>query len=201
MDHPAPFRVRATGNDPAQAFTDQLTAATSMGPYTSSEAQQTAQGAQTRTGLREQGLIVNTGTDPVTGQPAATITNPLTGQTQYTGTNPDGTTYTINIAGTGRSATGGEGDDSSLFTNPATGEPLDLNGPAVTAAIGAAQQRGGDIAATFRQPGQSHSAGTAGLSAEEIARLGSTGKALSRGSFLLGSALTAADEFGKYQSG
>ncbi|MGC4935259.1 hypothetical protein ACLQ3C_16445 [Gordonia sp. DT30] len=197
----AHFSVRATGNDPAQAFTDQLTAATSMGPYTSPEAQHTAQGAQTRTGLREQGLIVNTGTDPVTGQPATTITNPRTGQTQYTGTNPDGTTYTINIAGTGQSATGGEGEASTLFTNPATGEPLDLNGPAVTAAIGAAQQRGGDIAATFRQPGPSHSVGRAGLSAEEIARLGSAGKALARGSFLLGTALTAADEFGKYHRG
>ncbi|WHU46504.1 hypothetical protein QNM97_21360 [Gordonia sp. L191] len=194
----AQFSVRATGNDLAQAFTDQLTAATSMGPYTSPEAQQTAQGAQTRTGLREQGLIVNTGTDPVTGQPATTITHPLTGQTQYTGTNPDGTTYTINIAGTEQSATGDEGGASSLFTNPATGEPLDLNGPAVTAAIGAAQQRGNDLADAFRQPGRSHSINTAGLGGDDIARIGAAGKVLGRGSFVLGTALTVADEWGKY---
>ncbi|AFA75901.1 hypothetical protein GPOL_c49070 [Gordonia polyisoprenivorans VH2] len=48
---PALSSVRATGNDPAQAFTDQLTTATSNGPYTSPESQQTAQGAQTRTGV------------------------------------------------------------------------------------------------------------------------------------------------------
>ncbi|MFT4395597.1 hypothetical protein ACLTEW_11745, partial [Gordonia lacunae] len=146
------------------------------------------------------------------------------GQPEYYRTNPDGTETVATSAhtahnggviygfedGTAIATDIGDGvsaeikpDESGGFQliNPSTGQPLDLNGPGVTAALAAAQRRGDDIADTFRQTGQHsddrpprHSGGRSGLSSDELSRLSKVGKGLSRGANVAGVAVTFADE-------
>ncbi|MDY6811933.1 MAG: hypothetical protein SW127_23480, partial [Actinomycetota bacterium] len=75
----------------------------------------------------------------------------------------------------------------------------DLAGPAATAAIAAAQQRGKDIESAFRRGGGNaddystsrRSVYQVGKSADDIARLSSLGKNMARGSLYLGAGVTA----------
>ncbi|ANY25348.1 hypothetical protein DLJ61_23595 [Gordonia terrae] len=74
-----------------------------------------------------------------------------------------------------------------------------LAGPAATAAISAIQRRGEDIAAAYSRPRRAF--GQAGMTPADVTRMNSVGKAMAKGSFLLGLGVTGYDEYSKYARG
>lgn len=74
-----------------------------------------------------------------------------------------------------------------------------LAGPAATAAISAIQRRGEDIAAAYSRPRRA--VGQAGMTPADVTRMNSVGKAMAKGSFLLGLGVTGYDEYSKYARG
>ncbi|MFC9979494.1 hypothetical protein [Gordonia sp. NPDC127522] len=71
-----------------------------------------------------------------------------------------------------------------------------LAGPAATAAISAIQRRGEDIAEAYSRPRRA--IGQAGMTPAEVTRMNTIGKAMAKGSFLLGLGVTGYDEYSKY---
>ncbi|MFE0748711.1 hypothetical protein [Gordonia sp. NPDC058843] len=76
---------------------------------------------------------------------------------------------------------------------------MDPRSAAVTGAFSALQRRGNDIERAYNRPRRA--VGQAGMGADDIARLNSVGKNLARGSFWAGTAVTAYDEWSKFDRG
>ena len=76
---------------------------------------------------------------------------------------------------------------------------MDPRSAAVTGAFSALQRRGNDIERAYSRPRRA--VGQAGMGADDIARLNSAGKNLARGSFWAGVAVTAYDEWSKFDRG